>query len=110
MKALDYLKPVVLLVAVLVLCSAVASAQPTVTVGISGLDNPRGLAFGPEGALYVVEAGRGGGGPCVMLRGASQCYGPSGALTRLWRGAKELADVLSERNSPPRECMARRHG
>jgi hypothetical protein len=27
-----------------------------VTVLMSGLDNPRGLAFGPEGAVYVVEA------------------------------------------------------
>ena len=32
-------------------------AEPTVTVVMSGLDNPRGLAFGPEGALYVAEAG-----------------------------------------------------
>ena len=37
-------------------------AQPTVVM--QGLDNPRGLAFGPEGALYVAEAGRGGDGPC----------------------------------------------
>jgi hypothetical protein len=29
------------------------------TVVMSGLDNPRGMAFGPEGALYVAEAGRG---------------------------------------------------
>ena len=25
---------------------------------MSGLDNPRGLAFAPNGALYVAEAGR----------------------------------------------------
>src|SRR5262245_48292979 len=75
--------------AVLVLGSATLYAQPAVTVVMSGLDNPRGLAFGPEGALYVAEAGRGGGGPCVVLRGATQCYGPSGAITRLWRGIQE---------------------
>jgi hypothetical protein len=27
---------------------------------MTGLDNPRGLASGPEGALYVAEAGRAG--------------------------------------------------
>jgi hypothetical protein len=31
-----------------------------VTVYASGLDGPRGLKFGPDGALYVAEAGRGG--------------------------------------------------
>ena len=30
------------------------------SVVMSGLDNPRGLAWGPEGALYVAEAGNGG--------------------------------------------------
>jgi hypothetical protein len=32
----------------------------TVTVFASGLDSPRGLKFGPDGALHVAEAGRGG--------------------------------------------------
>jgi len=55
-----------------------ARVHTAVTVVMSGLDNPRGLAFGPEGALYVVEAGRGGSGPCQMLRGLSRCYGATG--------------------------------
>src|SRR5258707_14081497 len=31
------------------------------TVVASGLNGPRGLKFGPDGALYVAEAGSGGG-------------------------------------------------
>ncbi|HVK17226.1 MAG TPA: ScyD/ScyE family protein [Fimbriiglobus sp.] len=55
------------------------------TVVMSGLDNPRGLAFGPEGALYVAEAGRGGDGPSFEIRpGVIAKYGPTGAVSRLW--------------------------
>jgi hypothetical protein len=59
-----------------------------------GLDNPRGLAFGPQGALYVAEAGRGGfdvDNPFCFTGqlGAARCYGPTGAVSRLWRGAQE---------------------
>jgi hypothetical protein len=71
-----------------------SAAAATVTTVMSGLDNPRGLAFGPEGALYVAEAGRGGTGPCTFsIRpfepGQPFCYGPSGAVSRLWRGVQE---------------------
>jgi sugar lactone lactonase YvrE len=69
--------------------ASVASAGAGTSVVMSGLDNPRGLAFGPQGALYVAEAGRGGPGPCIFLRGANQCYGPTGAVSRLWRGQQE---------------------
>ena len=65
-------------------------AQSGVTVVMSGLDNPRGLAFGPEGALYVAEAGRGGAGPCgTNAPGELRCYGPTGAISRLWNGVQE---------------------
>ena len=79
------------LLATLVAALAGASGAGAVTTSVvmSGLDNPRGLAFGPEGALYVAEAGRGGPGPCIVLRGAPQCYGPTGAVSRLWRGTQE---------------------
>lgn len=64
------------------------------TVVMCGLDNPRGLAFGPEGSLYVAEAGRGGFGrsdaQCFTgPAGGTRCYGPTGAISRLWNGVQE---------------------
>jgi hypothetical protein len=61
----------------------------------SGLDNPRGLAFGPEGALYVTEAGRGTTDPnpdpatCFDGPEGPVCYGATGAVTRILNGQQE---------------------
>ena len=56
----------------------------------TGLDNPRGVAFDDNGALYVVEAGRGGPGPCIRAsNNQTVCYGPTGALTRVSGGTQE---------------------
>src|SRR5437763_14497808 len=44
----------------LFLLGALAQAQATYSVFAGGLENPRGLAFSPEGVLYVAEAGTGG--------------------------------------------------
>ncbi len=38
-----------------------APSGPSVTTYATGLTNPRGLTFGPDGHLYVAEAGVGGG-------------------------------------------------
>lgn len=74
----------------LAFCMQSAMAAPfSVRTVMSGLDNPRGLALSPWGALYVAEAGSGGAGPCVTMRGLPRCYGQSGAVTRLWFGRQE---------------------
>jgi hypothetical protein len=70
--------------------AAPASRQATVTTVMTGLENPRGLAFGAKGGLYVTEAGRGGTGPCALsLRGQPSCYGATGAISRLFNGKQE---------------------
>lgn len=66
---------------------AQAAASAPFTVIAEGLDNPRGLAFGADGALYVAEAGRGGTGPCITgPEGDQNCFGLTGAVTRIKDG------------------------
>ncbi|MCL7455203.1 MAG: ScyD/ScyE family protein [Anaerolineae bacterium] len=92
-----------LLVGALTLFSAPlnAAAQPQFEVVASGLDNPRGLAFGPEGALYVVEAGEGGDTCGIMGPEGPVCYGPTGAVTRILDGEQErIATGMSSFAAP----------
>jgi len=65
------------------------AARATTTTIMSGLDSPRGLAIGPEGALYVVESGHGGTSPCALIRTITFCLGPSGAVSRWFHGTQE---------------------
>jgi hypothetical protein len=63
--------------------SAGARSGPKVTTVVSGLDNPRDLAFGPDGRLYVAEAGHGGslcfpGGP-----NGTTCVGATSGISRI---------------------------
>ena len=52
----------------------------------SGLDSPRGLTFGPNGTLYVAEAGVGGTSPCFAHPLGQLCFGTTGAVTEVKRG------------------------
>ncbi|MBA2596101.1 MAG: ScyD/ScyE family protein, partial [Chloroflexia bacterium] len=63
------------------------------------LANPRGMAFGADGALYIAEAGVGGEGPCGMgPEGTEECYGESGGVTRVVNGNQErVLDGLASR-------------
>jgi hypothetical protein len=70
--------------------AAPAVAQPAIEpapfVVATGLEGPRGLRFGPDGYLYVAEAGTGGTnstkGQCTQVPGAPGGPGPyTGGLT-----------------------------
>jgi hypothetical protein len=51
----------------------------------TGLSNPRGLNFAPNGELYVAENGRGGAGPCIPspVLPVNRCYGETGSIARI---------------------------
>lgn len=66
------------------------AATGAISVVMSGLNSPRGLDWGPEGALYVAEAGTAAHtGQCVTLVRGSNCYSGTGSISRLWRGTQE---------------------
>jgi hypothetical protein len=69
-----------------------ATATPSkLTVVAEGLNNPRGIGFGPDGALYVAESGSGGTGKCIPSPegGAPSCFGRSGSVTRITRHSQQ---------------------
>ena len=63
------------------------TASSPFTVVATGLNNPRSITIGPNGALYVAEAGKGGPGPCVTgPDGSKECIGLTGSITRIMNG------------------------
>jgi glucose/arabinose dehydrogenase len=79
-----------LVVAVLVLAmAATASAAPKATVFAKAIDNPRGLALGADGTLYVASAGH--GGPKCLDKKKENCPGfSSSVLAFSSAGAKRV--------------------
>jgi hypothetical protein len=65
-----------------------AGAQTGAQVIATGLNNPRGLAFSPNGDLYVAESGAGGSGPCFAGPEGPSCFGHSGSVTRIGRNGQ----------------------
>ena len=96
--------------AFLSICLAAVSGAKTVEaatleVVASGLDNPRRITFGPDGALYIAEAGTGGSAPLItgpelnVLLG----FGSTGAVTRVQNGIQQrlVSDLPSLALTPP---------
>jgi hypothetical protein len=80
---------------VVALMTTTQVAAQTSTRIMSGLNNPRGLALGPDGGIYVAEAGTGGAGPCqIGSTNQSRCYGLTGAISRFLNGVQQR--VVSE--------------
>ncbi|MEO7274878.1 MAG: ScyD/ScyE family protein [Vicinamibacterales bacterium] len=75
--------------------------QSTLQVIASGLFNPRGLNFSPDGGLYVAEAGRGRGpndanSPCIVnSNNEDVCYGATGAIVRITLGTPGYTRVVT---------------
>lgn len=69
----------------LALAAPVAAGPPEILA--EGLDGPRGVDIGQDGAIYVAETGV-GGDQCPMGE-AGTCFGATGAITRIADGASE---------------------
>ncbi len=65
-----------------------AQLSPNATVVASGLEGPRGLRFGPDGDLYVAEAGLGGTNATTGCMQVPSPVGPyTGGLTAGFRSS-----------------------
>jgi hypothetical protein len=66
------------------------TASASISVVMSNLNAPKGLAWGPGAALYVVETGTSAvAGPCAIVVRGTNCYSGTGSISRLRDGRQE---------------------
>ena len=75
--------------------AAVKATAATKTTVVSGLDNPRDLAFGGDGKLYVAEAGHGGSACFTIPQQGTNCVGFTSAVSRVNIAGHSVHRVLS---------------
>jgi hypothetical protein len=95
---MSFVKRVTVSLCALALCVTqplTIGAATTWDVVVNGLDNPRGVAFGPEGGLYIAQAGSGGDGPCGPGPEGTRCYGETGAISRYDPATGAFEDVVT---------------
>lgn len=68
--------------AALVAAHLATGASLGVRVLAKGLNNPRGVTVGPDGAVYVASAGAAGG----ICLSKDMCAGFTGSITKVWHG------------------------
>jgi hypothetical protein len=81
-----------------------AAQAASLSVLADGLDNPRNMAFGPDGSLYVTTSGKGGDGNdgrCIASPSAQYiplCAGSNGSVIKIAKDGTKT-DVLSNLTS-----------
>ena len=90
-------------------------AGPALQVVATGLNNPRKLYVGDDGAVYVAEAGIGGKDRCVLTHPDPTCVGLSGSITRIVKGNRRrvvtrlvsIATPNKQRAAGPADVLVR---
>jgi hypothetical protein len=83
MKARLSLLAALALAASLAVSQAVAGGATGMQTIASHLNNPRGVAVGPDGSVYVAEAGAGGKAVCQKGPEGTNCAGFTGAIVQV---------------------------